>query len=104
MTLERVDVRERSVFDARDGTAIVQQLANIAAALLDAREPSLRDRLELDRPIREPTCDGGISLDGSRQSEELVSPAQALQVERDATGLTFGHGDLGYVQRGSCAR
>jgi hypothetical protein len=48
---EYVDVRERHVGDTSDGAAVVQELANVGAALAHPREPPLRYRTELDGPL-----------------------------------------------------
>lgn len=40
MGFERVDVGERRIPDARDGTAVVQQLANVGAAAAASLRPT----------------------------------------------------------------
>lgn len=57
-----VDVAERCILNAYDGTSIVKQLQNIGAASSQLLEPVACDGTQLIGPGVEPPCHGGIVL------------------------------------------
>jgi hypothetical protein len=92
MTLERVDLPERRIFDASDRTPVVHQLQHVVTAFAHPLEPALRDGPQLHRLMREPRLDSRIALRPSRDAKEVRTPAEPVQVKRKAARFTHDHG------------
>ena len=89
---EHVDIRERGIVDAHGGMVIVQQLADVVAALPHAREPCPRNRAEIARALLQPRVDGRVALQSSGKLQNLLDrktlSAHAVRILRPALCTT----------------
>jgi hypothetical protein len=72
VSAEGVDVRERRVFHAGRGMAVVQPLANVGAAAAHPLEPWPGDPPQRVAGPGEPGVDVGVSPHGAREAEYLA--------------------------------
>jgi hypothetical protein len=90
--LERSDIRERRIRDARSRMAVMQQLAHVVAALTHLPEPFPRNRAQLDGTIIHPAVDSRIALCASGYPEDFFATDHAAKVERNAARFARVHG------------
>src|SRR6185436_15921326 len=68
---KHVDVAEWRIFHARHRTSVVNQLTDVVAALPHSHEPYARDGAKRGRLSVQPEVDGRVTLEGSREPEQL---------------------------------
>ena len=72
MRLERVDISERRIPYARDGTAVMQEFANVGAAAAHAFKPRPHHQpMGVGYP-GEPSFDAKIASNGAREPQKIV--------------------------------
>src|ERR1700733_136835 len=68
---EYVDIGEGRIAEAGDRTAVVEELADLIAALAHDLKPLARDGSQLTFVLFHPRMNGGIALDGAVESEQF---------------------------------
>src|SRR3954453_4341432 len=74
---EYIDIAEGPISQARDRTAVVQQLPNFVPALSHDLKPPACDGCQLTCVLLHPCVDGGIPLDGGIESQQFRSHARS---------------------------
>ena len=75
---EYVDVTEGCISQARNGTAVMQELANFVAAVSHDLKPLLRTGSQFAAVGPHPCIDCRIALEGAVETEAVGSPRQSL--------------------------
>src|ERR1051326_441079 len=82
MISEDTDIAEWCVRNARDRTAVVDQLSHVVPTVAHSAKPRAGDAAERWRPLIEPAVDGRLAFERAFEPEDAVHAVSTLAAHR----------------------